>query len=213
LRIREDGGYMNFIARYTKVFAVLFLIFVSFMNSSAQADSIYRLPAGTRILLSLDNEVNSKVSAVDDTFTSRVIRPIIVQNFTVLPRGAVVEGRVIKAAGAGLGGKNGKLELRFETIRLPGSLNRPINGVLVEGLRPASGTAGTIWPIAGGGAAGAIVGAAARGEKGALAGAGVGAGAGSLVALIRKGRDVYLKTDQEFEIELKSDITLPASDY
>ena len=44
-------------------------------------------------------------------------------------------------------------------------------------------------------------------------GAGIGAGAGSAVAFLKKGKDVQIRTDERFEIRLKGEVTLPANDY
>lgn len=203
---------MDFIARCTKVFAIPFLIFASLVSIDAQGDSVYRLPAGTRITLSMDTEINSKVASVNDTFTATVSKPITVENVVVLPFGTIIEGRVTEVSSAGLG-KNGRLQVRFETIRFPNNLKRTINGSLVQELKAPPSNATSIFSIVGGTAAGALIGAASKTQGGALIGAGIGAGAGTAVAFLRKGKDVQIRTEQEFQIELKTEVTLPASDY
>ena len=48
-----------------KVFATLILFFVSFYQLHAQsAESIYRLPAGTRIKVRMEGDIGSKFSSV-----------------------------------------------------------------------------------------------------------------------------------------------------
>ncbi len=204
---------MDFIARCTKVFAILFLFFANFLSAQAQVDSIYRLPAGTKIMLSMDSEISSKVASLNDTFTSTVSKPISVDNIVVLPFGTVIEGRVTKVSSAAIGGKNGRLEVSFDVIRFPNNRNRNINGALVEDLKPASATAVKMFSIFGGTAAGALIGAAAKTPSGALIGAGIGAGAGTAVAFLKKGKDVLIRTEQEFEIQLKREVMLPATGY
>jgi hypothetical protein len=204
---------MNFIAQKTKVFAILSLFFATSYSVGAQGNSIYRLPPGTRIRLSMDAGISSKISSVNDTFTTTVAKAILVNDVAVLPFGTVVEGRVTQVSSAGGAGRNGRLDIRFETIRFSDRLKRRIDGVLVDELRPASGNATGILSIFGGTAAGALIGAASGSRKGILAGAGIGTGAGTAVAFLRKGKDVSIRTDEEFEIELKSEVTLPASDY
>lgn len=202
---------MNVIARCTKVFAIPLLFFVNFVTVGAQGE--FRLPAGTRITLSMDAEISSKVSSVNDTFTSTVSRPITVNNVVVLPTGTVIDGRVTRVSDAGFGGKSGRIQLRFETIRFSNGRKRSINGMLVDELRAESGRTVDLLTVFGGTAAGTIIGAASGKEHGTLIGAGIGAGAGTAVAFFRKGKDVYIRTDEEFEIELKSGVTLPANDY
>lgn len=203
---------MNFIACFAKVFAIPILLFANFVSVDAQPDSIYRLPAGTRISLTMDSEINSKVASVNDTFTTSVSKDVKVQDAVVLPFGTVIEGRVTAVTSASVGGRNGRLELKFETIRFPDNRTRTINGSLVQELRAGSASASSVLSIAGGTAAGALIGAA-RGQTGILIGAGIGAGAGTAVAFLRKGKDVHIRTEQEFEIVLKSEVTLPVRDY
>lgn len=204
---------MGFIGRFAKVFAIPSLLFVFLQAAQSQPPSIYRLPAGTRITLSMDTEIGSRVASVNDTFTATVAKPVIVQDVIVLPLGTVIEGRVLKVRKAGFGGRDGSLQVRFETIRFPDGRKRVIKGVLVNDLKPASGSLITAAAIIGGTAAGALAGAASRSDNGPLIGAGIGAGAGVGVAFLRKGKDVFIRTDEKFEIELKSEVTLPVDDY
>ena len=204
---------MNFFARVAKVFAISFLFFVNFSAVHAQPDSIYRLPAGTKIMLSMDSEISSKVSSVNDTFTTTVSKPLSVRNSVVLPAGTVIEGRVTKVSSASVGGKNGRMQLRFETIRFANDLKRSIDALLVNELKAASSRTTDLFTVFGGTALGAIFGAVSKVENGALIGAGIGAAAGTGVAVLRKGKEVYIRTKEEFEIALKSEVTLPASDY
>jgi hypothetical protein len=204
---------MDFIAQKTKVFALLSLIFAISQSVDAQRDSIYRMPAGTKIRLSMDAGISSKISSVNDTFTTTVAKPILIDDVVILPFGTVIEGRVTKVSSADIGGKHGSMEIRLETIRFTETVKRTIDGVLVNELKPSSRTTASILSIFGGTAAGAVIGAVTGNRRGALAGAGIGAGAGIAVAFLKKGNDVSIKTDEEFEIELKSEVTLPASDY
>lgn len=204
---------MNFFARVAKVFAVLFLFFVNFSALNAQPDSIYRLPAGTKIMLSMDAGISSKVSAVNDTFTTTVSKPLSVRNSVVLPAGTVIEGRVTRVSSAASGGRNGLMQVRFETIRFDNDQKRAIDGLLVNELKAASSRTSDLLTVFGGTALGAIFGAVSKIENGTLIGAGIGAGAGTGVAVLRKGKEVYIRTNEEFEIELKSEVTLPVRDY
>lgn len=203
---------MNFRRQTTKIFAFLFLFFASFLTLKSQ-DSIYRLEAGTKIRVSMDNEINSEVSSVNDTFTTKIAEPVRVRETIVLPIGTVIEGRITKAERATSGGKGGNLSVRFETIRFENGEKREIEGVLVNELKAASSPKTSILAVIGGTAIGALLGAVSKTENGALIGAGIGAGAGTGVALVRKGKNVRIKTDEKFEIELKKQVTLPVQDY
>ncbi len=203
---------MNFWLRKTKVFAFLFLFFASYTFSEAQ-NSIYQLQSGTKIRLRMDTEINSKVSSVNDTFITRIAEPVIIRERIVLPVGTIIEGRVVSVEPAEVGGQGGKLEVKFESLRFADGAKRNIEGELVNELKAESVQKSNIFTVIGGTAIGALFGAVSKAENGALVGAGIGAGAGTGVALLRKGKDVRIKSDEEFEIELKKDVTLPVRDY
>ncbi len=198
----------------TKVFAFFSLLFTILISANAQTDSsIYQLQTGTKIRVRMDNEINSKVSSENDTFTVKISEPLKVRESVVLPIGTIIEGRVTKVKRAALGGKSGSLEVSFETLWSPDGEKQKIEGVLVNRLNAESSPTATALTIIGGTALGAIVGAASKTQSGALIGAGIGAGAGTSIAFLRKGKDVKIKTDEEFEIELTKNVTLPVRDY
>ena len=205
---------MNFWRLATKVFAFIFLLFVSFTFLNAQTDSsIYQLQAGTIIRLQMDNEINSKVASVNDTFTTTLTVPVKVQETVVLPVGTVIEGRVTKVKRASYGGKGGSLKVSFQMLRLLNGGKREIEGVLVTELKAESSQTANVLTILGGTALGGIAGVVAKSQNGALIGAGVGAGAGTSVAFLRKGNDVKIKAAEEFEIKLTKNVNLPVQDY
>ncbi len=203
---------MNIRRKTTNIFAFLFLLFANFSVLKAQ-DSIYQLEAGTKIRLQMDTEINSAVSGVNDTFTTKLSEPVKVRETIVLPVGTVIEGRIIKAERAANGGKGGSLSLKFETIRFENGEKREIEGVLVNELKAASSQKANVLTVVGGTALGALIGAVSGSSNGALIGAGVGAGTGTGVAFIRKGKNVRIKTNEKFEIELTKAVTLPVLDY
>lgn len=204
---------MKFFVPCTKVFAVSTLIFLNVCFAQTDNDLIYHLPAGTKMRLRMDTEINSKAASVDDTFIARIAEPVSNRGSVVIPIGTIVEGRVLKASSAGVGGEHGELEVRFESLKFEDEQERDIEGVLVNPLRAESNRTANILSVVGFGAAGAIFGAVSKAENGAMIGAAVGSGAGAGVAYLRKGKEVRIKTSEEFEIELKKDVTLPVRDF
>lgn len=205
---------MNISLIMTKVFAFFSLFFAIFISIAAQTDaSIHQLAVGTRIHVRMDNEINSKVASENDTFTVKISEPLKVRDSVVLPIGTVIEGRITKVKRAALGGKNGNLEVAFETLEAPDGERQKIRGVLVNQLTAESSLTANVLTVAGGTTIGAIVGAASKSSNGIFVGAGIGAGAGASFAFLRKGKDVKIKTDEEFEIELTKDVMLPVEDY
>lgn len=197
----------------TKIFAFLFTIFVSFTSTPAQTDSIYQLEAGTTFRLEMDNEISSRVARVNDTFTAMIAAPLVRRETVVLPVGTIVEGRVTKVRRASSGNRGGILEVSFETIRFAGGEKRVIEGVLVKELKAGSTAAANALTILGGTAIGGALGAAVRGGGGALIGAGIGTGAGTGAYLFRKGKDLGIKADEQFEIKLTKSVSLPVQDF
>lgn len=204
---------MNFFVGTTKIFAYFFLIFAIVPEIGGQDRSIFRIPAGTRIKLTMDSEISSRVASANDTFTTRVAEPLSIRESVVLPSGTVIEGRVISASEADWGSKDGNIKLHFERIRLAGDRHREIDASLVKELKPRSTGVLNGLIVVVSTVAGAVIGAVTRSDKGAAAGAGIGAGAGLGTVLLKKGKNVRIRTDEAFEIELKKDVTLPVTGY
>ena len=202
---------MNFFFKMTRVFAYFSLFFAGFnFAAKAQTESVHELAAGTKIVVSMDNEINSKVSSANDTFTATLKEPLLIREVVALPAGTVFEGKITSVERAAAGGKNGKISVSFDTLRLPDGTKRAIEGVLVDDLEARGSRAKSkALTIAGAAAAGGIVGALSKTSSGAL----LGAGAGTAFALLLKGRDLYLRADEKFEIKLAKNVTLPAQDY
>ncbi len=117
--------------RLSSVFLLTLLIFGNSVYLIAQRDSIYRLPAGTRLRLKLDVELSSKVASVNDTFIASVVTPVMNDETVVLPAGAIVQGRVTEVARAAHSGRDGKLEVVFESLKLIHG-TRTIEGAFVS---------------------------------------------------------------------------------
>lgn len=204
---------MNLFSVGTRVFAVFLLIFANFSDAASQDYSIYRLKAGTKIRLRMDSEISSRVAAAGDTFTATLVNPILVRGSNMLPAGTVVEGQVLKSSTSSIGGQNGVLELAFVTLRLDQNAERKIDAVLVGELKAGPGRTFNAISVIGGTVIGAVFGTLSKASSGTLIGAAGGAGAGTGIALLRKGKNVRIATGEEFEIELRKDVTLPVKDY
>lgn len=205
---------MDIWRKATKIFALSFLFFVNSISINAQTDaSIYELPAGTRIRVRMDNEINSKVSSVNDTFTTVISEPVKVRDTVVLPIGAIINGRIMQVKRASTGKKNGSLTLSFEMLRFKNGDKREIVGILVNQLTVNLSPAQDILTVGGAAGIGAILGAVSKSGNGTVIGAAVGTGAGLGAVFLRKGKDVRIKADEEFEIELTKTVILPVQDY
>ena len=197
----------------SKIFAVLTLIFLSLISAAAQADPANVVPAGTRIRVRMDTEVNSKAASAGDTFLVRTAEPVRNRGVMVLPKGAVIEARIVSAKRASVGSTDGRLEVRFERVRISRDEAIPMNAVLAAPLKKESRGMFNVLAIAGASAIGALIGSASDASNGAVIGGLIGAGAGTGGVLLRRGQDVRIRTDEEFEIELKRELVLPTTLY
>lgn len=198
--------------RLPRVITLLFPAVLIFVNSYfvvAQRESPYRLPAGTRIKLKMASEIDSMSASVGDTFVARLDAPIVNRSVAVLAAGTEFEGRITTVKRAGPAGRDARIEFVIEQMIVRGGNRRSIEAATITQFRPRSSRTVTALSIIGGTAVGALIGYAADPGVGALIGAGIGAGVGTGAAIASKGKQLRIKEDQEFEIELKQDLILP----
>lgn len=198
----------------TKVFAVTTLIFLNFTSLRAQREgSIYELPAGTRITVRMDTEISSKVNRVNDTFIVRVTKPVFNRGVEMIPKGSIIDGRILKGSAAAYLGNDGVLEVDFVRLRLNRKDAIEIDASPLKRIEAPSRTLFKVATIGGLTAVGALIGSALNSRSGTMIGAGIGGASGSVIALGRKGSDVKVKTNQEFEIVLKKEAVLPVKEF
>ncbi|MBX3282581.1 MAG: hypothetical protein KF756_08915 [Acidobacteria bacterium] len=191
----------------------LVLIFASTGFLYAQPDSLYRVPAGTKIKLKLGAELKTGVSSVGDTFIANVAEPIRREGEIVLPEGTAFEGRITTAEKAKVGGRDGELKFVVEHMLIGSDIRRSVSTKVLTSFKADSSRMLRAASVVGGTAVGALIGYAAGAGNGALLGAGIGAGVSTGTAVLQRGRDVRIKKGQTFVIELKEDLILPVLDY
>lgn len=195
-------------------FPLLILVTMAAATLANAQGSAYELDAGTKVTVKMDNEINSRISSTDDTFTATVSKAVTKRGVEVIPVGAVVEGKILSVRPASAGKSNGTFEVRFDSIQLPGDVKRPINAGLVEADFVEKERSGrSALTVIAGTAVGALFGAFIGKGRGALIGAGVGSGAGVVTTQVRSGRESRIRADQEFEIQLKAAVSLPVKDF
>lgn len=187
------------------------------------------VPRDTTLRLILNEDLSSKTTDEGDKFRATVAEDVRVNNRTVIPRGAIVEGTVSEVERAkrlaGLSGR-AKLVLRFDRIRAHGE-SRPINATLVSVHDPVEGldaediddidvdeegeveadtdvqdifTKGAIG-VAAGALLGALFGNVSRGIL-------LGSIGGAVAILAPKGKDVTLQEGTGLQIKLERDLNM-----
>ena len=173
-----------------------------------QANSVVpiTIPGDTSIHVTLNQALSSDQSRPGDHFTATVSQPIILDNKTVVPEGAEVEGIVVDARRSGRLKGRAELNLALESVNVNGTdySIRTTSTVRVGGKHRNRNIA---W-IAGGGGAGALVGGLAAGGKGALIGGPIGAGAGTAVAFLTGRKDIHLRPETPLSFRLAEPVTI-----
>ncbi len=83
-----------------------------------------RLAKGTELEIELVNGISSATSKLGERFAIRLASPIVVDGVAVLPAGALGEGEIIDARGAGHSGRQGKLVVSARFLDLNGRQTR-----------------------------------------------------------------------------------------
>lgn len=211
--IREDEGFMKNLKVAAKIFTAASILFFAISIDAQSPDSVYKIPKGTRIRLEMDNEINSKVSSTGDTFTATVAVPVTINEIEMLPVGTVIEGKILRVKKASLGGSDGVLEVKFETLYLPKDIKLRIDASLASFEKLKSSQAAKAMTVAGATGVGALIGTLISKSKGALVGAGVGLGISASAVLLQKGEEVKIKANEQFEILINRDVDLPPADF
>lgn len=78
----------------------------------AAKSGTFQVPAGTVVIVALDETLSSKSAKKGQALAARVADDVLIDDAVVIAKGAKVEGEVLDASSAGIGGSGGKL--RFE---------------------------------------------------------------------------------------------------
>ena len=175
-------------------------------NQAAPAPAPIEVPAGTQIVVRMIDRVNSETDRLGQTYRASTDQPIVVNNQTVIPRGADVIATLIDAK------QSGKIEGR--TILTLDLKNITVNGrsydIVTTGVSQASSSRGARSAKVIGGTAvlGAIIGAAAGGGRGAAIGAGSGAAVGTAAEVATSGQKVKIPAETRLTFTLQNPLDL-----
>jgi BON domain len=165
------------------------------------------VPAGTDLVVTVDQALSSKSSQTGQTFLATLARPVSVEGMTAIPKGSSVTGTVLTAKSKGKIKGEGELSLTLRSITIrgknytiqTGSLDSTVKG---KGKRTAVTTGG-------GAAGGALIGGIAGGGKGAGIGALVGAGAGFVGGALTGNKQIEIPAETALTFALSKSLTLP----
>jgi len=167
------------------------------------------VPAGTVLQVRTVEGLSSETSHEADPWHGTLNSDIVVDDQTVIPAGAEVEGRVIEAHAATHYSGGASLVLNAERV----SFNGKTYQIATDNWERKGATRGknTAEKVGGGAAVGAILGGIFGGGKGAAIGATAGAGAGAGANTITKGQRVELRPETLVSFKLQNPISVMPS--
>jgi type IV secretion system protein VirB10 len=163
------------------------------------------VPTGTRVLLSLVNEVSTKRAKDGDRVYLRTAAPVAVGGRVVIPRWSDVAGTITHTKPAGHVSGKGEMYIRFDSLILPNGVSRDFHARPTgdEGKVEGNGKSADGRTVMEGAGMGATVGAITRGLPGAAVGGAAGALAG---VLLSRNQDVVLRAGTHMEMVLDRDL-------
>jgi hypothetical protein len=162
------------------------------------------LEAGTDIQVRLEQTLSSKTARLEDRVEGTVAEPVRSGSRVVIPVGTRVRGVVQAAEAAERPSKAGRLDLRFDTLTIPGSPRMDIRTSVVS-IKEDTVTGDTAKKAGMGALLGAVLGKVVGGTEGAIIGLVVGAG-GAIAAT--KGDDVELPEGSVLTLRLERPLTV-----
>jgi hypothetical protein len=167
------------------------------------------VPYGTTLTVQLTESLSSDLNRRGDTFSAKLVSPIMVGNRIAVPADATVQGQIVEVRNAGH--FNGRSELIAKATRLLYD-GRTYNLRSTEySMKGASRDIQTAEIISGGAGAGVILGAILGGKKGAVIGAVLGAGVGTGARAMSKPKQIELPARSTLSFRLETPLTVTPS--
>jgi hypothetical protein len=173
-------------------------------SDKAQAPSTVQVPAGTSVVVRLNESLASDTSQAGQEFKGEIASPVVVDGKPVIPKSAQVRGTVVAADSAGHFRGRSQLGLRLTEVSYNGE-SYSIKSNEWSRVGPARGKRSAEM-IGGGAGVGALVGALIGHGKGAAIGAAAGAGGGAAIQASTKPAQVKLPAESLVKFRLTSSV-------
>ena len=168
------------------------------------------VPAGTTLVVRVDQRISVKSSHAGETFTGEIVEPIAATDGSPLvPKGARVKGVIDAAHKRGRFKGASLLELRLTSMTLNGH-EYPLRTRDLEERKKGKGKR-TAAMIGGGSGLGMLVGGVASGGVGLLVGGLAGGGAGTAAAGLTGNRDIDIPAESIVRFKLAGDLVVQES--
>jgi hypothetical protein len=196
------------VKQLSKRTALVLLCCASIMGATLAGaqQRMVNVPAGTRLLVRMNETVDSSRSRPGSIFTATLQTNLTVGTDVVAPAGTTVHGRIAQASSAGRAAGRSQLQLELTDIIINGTGFPLLTGdYSVQGSNALGGTARRTALGAGlGTAIGAIAGNAGRG-------AAIGAVGGGGASMLTRGEQIHIPAETILEFRLQQPASLPRS--
>jgi hypothetical protein len=171
-----------------------------------QSSGPVTIPAGTLLQIRVSEPLDIARLQDGAVFQATAASDVFEGNVLAIPRGAVLEGTVVKVKKPGALGGSGELQLQITSVNLGGKAYPLATDIWSnKGPNKAGYTAGN---TVGGAAVGAIIGGILGRGAGAAVGAAVGGGAGLAASAGTNGPRLYLPAESLLNFHLSSAVTV-----
>jgi hypothetical protein len=198
----------------------ILLLACSYMSTMAAAQTSGPIPAGTALMAKLETTLATFSNKAGDPFQARLTQPVVLNGKTVIPAGAMIEGRVTRVTEPRRISGKPTIGILAEALILPTGERFFLDATLVdtnagrdtdvnqEGEFKGSGHDRRDQIEAGGGTAGGmLIGGLIGGPPGILIGGAVGAGSTG-VHWLSKHRSAVLRSGTELTLELNRPLAM-----
>jgi hypothetical protein len=202
------------------VLPCILLLACSYISTMAAAQTSSPVPAGTALMVKLETTLATFSNKAGDPFQARLTQAVLLDGKTVIPAGAMVEGRVTKVAEPRRISGKPTIGILIEALILPTGERFFLDATLVdtnagrdtdvnqEGEFKGSGhDRRDQLEIGGGTAGGMLIGGLIGGGPGVLIGGVVGAGSTG-VHWLSKHRSATLRAGTELTLELNRPLAM-----
>ena len=169
--------------------------------------SVREIPSGTEIGVQMIDSIDSQKAREGDEFRASLIRPLLVNEEEIAPKGADATVKLVAEKESGKFSGRTELTVALTAITVGGKAVA-VNTANVS-QESGSQTAKTAKSAAAVGAVGAIIGAIAGGGKGAAIGAGAGAATGAGAQVFMKGQRVRIPSETTLYFTTQQATTVP----
>jgi hypothetical protein len=171
-----------------------------------QASGPVTIPSGTLLQIRVSEPLDIAKLQDGSVFQATAAGDVFEGNVLAIPRGAVLQGTVVKVKKPGALGGSGELELQISSVSLSGRSYPLVSDIWSnKGPNKAGYTAGN---TVGGAAVGALIGGSLGRGPGAAVGAVVGGGAGLAASAGTNGPRLYLPVETLLNFHLTTPVTV-----